>query len=777
MNFKVGRACPQRAEPDVFQARRAARRERTRPTFDSFMGRVHGPKARELPGNRETRLTSLVPVEAFVNRMLHCTTMVRRVLKLLHGLSLPAVLFGIFFIPGNAAGQQRSVADAPLNVLTQAVQVLKLSPSEASRDYPVRLRAVVTFFEQRTELCFVHDETGGVYVYLKNWARPARAGDVVEVTGTTSAGTFSSSVKQGDLNVIRPGQLPEPKFIAIEQLSAGRDDCRWIQVEGVVRRAVENWGHLLLDLVAGPSRLKVRILEREPGQENLLIDAKVRISGVVSSSHDRLKRLDGFHLMVPGMAQVKTLEPAPADPFSRAQRTSRSLKMKLPGEELDHRVRVRGTVTMHWPGKVLFIQDDTGGVQVRTEQNAPLAPGEVVDVAGYAVLAEGASTVADGIFRSVSQGEPLRPAVATAGEILSGAFDHRLVRLDARVIASADDSPEIQTFSLRAGKESLRAILPKTQGAVPGSRILPNTHVQISGVCARDAGMPALGSFVIWLRSPEDWVLLEQPSGSPSRLLNWRFWLPGMAVLWAFGWVLWLRAGVTRKAEALRLREASLAERQGERELRKALEERERIARDLHDCIIQSIYAVGLNLENCKRLVTEKPAQVEGQLAKVRADLNSVIRDVRNFILGLESEALKGQEFKTALKSIVLTLGEPHALRFGLQIDPLAAEELTSHQATQLLHIAREAVSNSVRHARAERTVLSLQPGEGQIRFEVRDNGMGFDPAAVGPDQRGLRNMATRARELGAAFSVVSQAGQGTRIVLDIPVKNPHESP
>lgn len=703
--------------------------------------------------------------------------MVQRVINLFHGFFLPAVLCWITFAPGKALGQESPEAITPLNVLTQAVQVLNLSPAEARRNYPVRVRGVITFFEQRTELCFVHDETSGVYVYLKNWARPARAGDIVEVTGTTSDGTFSSSIKQAELKIIGPGRLPDPKVIAIEELSAGRDDCRWIQVEGVVRRAVENWGHLLLDLVAGPSRMKVRILEREPGQENSLIDAKVRIAGVVSSSHDRLKRLDGFHLLVPGMAQVTTLESAPADSFARAQRTSQSLKMKLPGEELDHRVRVRGTVTMHWPGKLLFIQDASGGVQVRSEQNSPLAPGEVVDVAGYAILEEGASTVGDAIFRSVAKAEPLRPAVATPGEILGGAFDHKLVRLEAWIVASGEESTEVQRFSLRTGNQMFQAYLPKTQGAVRSSRFLPNSHVQISGICARAAGdLASSSSFSLWLRSPQDLVLLEQSPGSASDRLNWMIWVPGMAMVLAFGWVLWLRNSVERKAEALRLREVSLAERQGERELRKTLEERERIARDLHDSIIQSIYAVGLNLENCKRLVTEKPAQVEGQLARLRTDLNGVIRDVRNFILGLESEALKGQEFKTALKSIVLTLGEPHALRFSLQIDPLAAEELTSHQATQLLHIAREAVSNSVRHARAERTVLSLQPGDGQVRFAVRDNGVGFDPGTVGSEQRGLRNMAARARELGAAFSVVSQAGQGTRIVLDIPVKNPHES-
>ena len=122
--------------------------------------------------------------------------------------------------------------------------------------------------------------------------------------------------------------------------------------------------------------------------------------------------------------------------------------------------------------------------------------------------------------------------------------------------------------------------------------------------------------------------------------------------------------------------------------------------------------------------------------------------------------------------------GEPHTNRSSTTesgIDSAAALSLSSQQATQLLHIAREAVSNSVRHAQAERTVLSLQPHAGHIRFEVRDNGIGFDAGAVRAEGRGLRNMAARAGEMGAAFSVVSQASEGTRIVLDIPTKNSHE--
>lgn len=231
--------------------------------------------------------------------------------------------------------------------------------------------------------------------------------------------------------------------------------------------------------------------------------------------------------------------------------------------------------------------------------------------------------------------------------------------------------------------------------------------------------------------------------------------------------------GIARDITARKQAEAAL--RESEQQLRKSIAEREQIGRDLHDGIIQSIYAMGLNLDDCRRLVKKEPAEVEPRLQKVLADLNAVIREVRSFILGLESDLLKGQEFKAALKSLVLTLGEPHSSRFILQIDSSSSGSLSPKQATSLLHVAREAISNSVRHANAQRTILSLQKHNDLIRFEVQDDGEGFNSDSTEHHGYGLRNMAARAQELGAGFSVISKIGEGTRIVLDLPLKSGHQ--
>lgn len=227
--------------------------------------------------------------------------------------------------------------------------------------------------------------------------------------------------------------------------------------------------------------------------------------------------------------------------------------------------------------------------------------------------------------------------------------------------------------------------------------------------------------------------------------------------------------GIARDITARKAAEEAL--RLSERQLRMSMEERERIARDLHDGIIQSIYATGLTIDDCARVVERDPAGVERRLRKVTADLNRVIREVRDFILGLERHRLKGDEFKGALKSLALSLGESQPTRIELAIEDSASSALDSAQATQLLHVAREALTNAVKHAKAPKVTFQLRRSATGVTFEVADDGVGFNPQTCAGKGFGLRNMAARAAEIHAEFKLLSQNGEGTRIVLDIPCK------
>lgn len=212
-----------------------------------------------------------------------------------------------------------------------------------------------------------------------------------------------------------------------------------------------------------------------------------------------------------------------------------------------------------------------------------------------------------------------------------------------------------------------------------------------------------------------------------------------------------------------------------ELELRQAIEERTRISQDLHDGILQSLYAVGLGLESCKPLIAQQKHQEAWAAVELAiARLNGIMTDVRNFIAGLESDVLEGGDLGTAVRTVVQAALQAHAIRCRMTIEQEALGHIPKDQAIQLLHIVREAISNIVRHANATRMSLSIRRRATGIRLRIRDNGVGFDQARAVGTGHGLLNMAARARKLGTDLFVRSAPGVGTTIMLNLPTENVH---
>jgi PAS domain S-box-containing protein len=210
-----------------------------------------------------------------------------------------------------------------------------------------------------------------------------------------------------------------------------------------------------------------------------------------------------------------------------------------------------------------------------------------------------------------------------------------------------------------------------------------------------------------------------------------------------------------------------------EEALRQALEERESLVRDLHDGIVQQIYAVGLRLEQTQRNVVEGAAgSAADGLAQAITDLNTVIRTLRGHILGSSPQVLDGHQLRAELQELARSVDGAQRLRFRLEIDQEAALRLTPKSANQVLNIVREAMSNSLRHSCGQHGLVSLQSNRDGVRVVVEDDGHGFDRDRAGSDGQGLRNMAARASQLNAHLKIHSSPGGGTRITLEIPALN-----
>ncbi len=199
------------------------------------------------------------------------------------------------------------------------------------------------------------------------------------------------------------------------------------------------------------------------------------------------------------------------------------------------------------------------------------------------------------------------------------------------------------------------------------------------------------------------------------------------------------------------------------------VDERERISKDLHDGIIQSIYAVGLSLEDVPELMEEDRDEVVRRVERAIDSLHLTIRDIRNFIFGLRPELLSGM---TLLGGLAATTEEfRHNSMIDVELESNGPiEEPTVDTTAHLLGIVHEALGNIARHSGASRAVITVSATDDALELTVTDNGRGFDPAnAATIGHQGLVNMRERAEGIGATMAIESDTTTGTTVRVRLP--------
>jgi len=204
-----------------------------------------------------------------------------------------------------------------------------------------------------------------------------------------------------------------------------------------------------------------------------------------------------------------------------------------------------------------------------------------------------------------------------------------------------------------------------------------------------------------------------------------------------------------------------------------AVEERNRLAREIHDTLAQSLAAISMQLETADALAEPKgDARLAGAVRRALGLTRATLDEARRSVMDLRAAPLDGRSLIDALRALGDELsdatGEPMQLSVTWE-----GEERALPPAVEigLYRIAREALSNVVRHARATTATVRLRREVGRIRMRIEDDGVGFNPAGTPPDRFGLIGMSERARLLGGSLHVESAPHEGTVIDVDVPLR------
>lgn len=448
------------------------------------------------------------------------------------GRSLSAVLAALLLCAhtGGAAedaSRGRVASHAALPTLTTAAAAHNLSTLEANRGYPIHLRGVVTYFDPGRInghfSVFLHDRTGSIYTTAPTGSMgPFPVGSLIDISGVSRIGGFGPILADPKIRIVGSAPLPPPDLkVNYSKLVTGAEDGMWVQAEGTVHSVTEYLSTVTLVLCMVDGTIDVTMMKDAGADYSQLVDARVRIAAHAAPTINSNNQMVGAHLMAPNRSTIKVLEPAPGDAFQAPVVPVDDLLRWNEVAAWTHRVHVRGTVTLAWPGSFLCVRDATGAICAKTAEQRKVGVGDVVDLAGFAGAENDAPVLTYAQFRVAAAASGTAPDAqpVSAEQALLGAHQSKLVQIEGRFIGRDQNAADL-VLELSSGKYLFAAVLPKSFSGPATDAWEVGSTVRVTGICAvqldmqsdiRD-GKGVAKTFRVLMRSPADVAVLQRPS-------------------------------------------------------------------------------------------------------------------------------------------------------------------------------------------------------------------------------------------------------------------------
>ena len=655
-------------------------------------------------------------------------------------------------------------AEQPLRSLAE----IRALPEEvASRALPVRIEAVVIYANPPFNELIVNDGTASCFTNVNGTAvelaGQPKVGDRVLLEGVTyGVGFFPRFISQ-KWQIIGRGEIPEPYPISADELYLPRFDTAWVEVPAVVT-GVESGGiafTLVVEVFGQTFKADVPNCPDATVRAASLMQRPVRLRAFLGTVYNPYGQLTGRHFLVPSFDDIRLTKPA-ADAAKAPLLTVLDL-LKANSSTADL-VRLEGVVTQV-DAKGFHLRDASGSAFIQAVTAESLKPGTRVRVEGYGAIAPFRPLLRATKVTQISSGPPPEPLAMDfhAKDLSLLQMEFVTVVADVLGVRGIRDETLLQC---RTDGTIFEAIMP--HGSSPHPNYIPGDRLILTGICELVTTHPIprpewVDGFRIHLANPEAVTLLRRgPWWTPSRLYTALGVMTAAALLGIFG-TLFFRRVVAKQARII-----------GEKIGGEAVsDERDRMARDLHDTLEQQLAGVALQLDGLDKVAKTDPTQIHSRLRLARQMLRHTRVEARRSVWDLRSKVLEVQGLGAALRSMAAGASSDEGPTVLLEIAELT-RPLPPGSDFHLLRIAQEALANAVKHAGASEILISLHESRDSVTLTVRDDGRGFVPAppeALVTSHFGIIGMHERVEKIGALLDIHSSPGHGCSVTVSLPTR------
>ncbi len=692
--------------------------------------------------------------------------------------------------------------------LTNAADVLALPAKKASLGIPIWVKGVVTAAETNWDgRFFVQDSSAGVFVENIGSQQP-RPGDVIEVSGISHPGGYAPIITKPHWKKLGTAPLPEAKPVTIERLMSGKADSQRIEISGIVRTARLSGSRIGIEFVSGGYRLRAYFPITADVDLRSLVGAKVLLKGTAAAAFNApLRHFLTVTLFMPQAEDFIIQEPAPTNQFDMPTTPLDGIAQYRKEGSPGNQVHVKGVVTYQKQGDELFLQDATGGLQVKSTLTDAVTPGEVVDAVGFPAVENFLPVLEDAVFRKTT--EPvikLEPKTTTVTELQKGLHHADFVTLSGRLIdrlvkgigQDADKSNTQTTLVL----QTTNFVFVAEKDPSDTSRFLTTipigSRVEVSGICLLESSDDGkIKSFRLLLPDSRDVRVIAKPSW-----LTPQHSLASLAVviavlLAAIAWSIimskknsMLKSVVEDKESAQRelqqahdqlewrvkertaqLKVEMTVRKESELQFRAVLTERTRLAQELHDTLEQTMTGIALQQDMVASHFESNPDSASHHLKLARSLMRQSQLDLHRSVWGLRTRSEEEFNLSNALLTSVRQMTDNTGIRIDVETvgEPGALSEIIEEN---LLRIGQEAVTNVVKHSGAQSVKIELRFSPDKVVLQIIDNGKGFDlETCAGPKDGhfGLLGIRERSERLGGQVQITSSSRKGTSIHVEIP--------